>query len=72
MRAIFNRPGSRRGFSRYLTTSLVELFRYRPQRLRVRLDGRTIDRDALMIVLANGTNTAMARASRPTPASTMG
>jgi diacylglycerol kinase (ATP) len=53
--AIFNRPGSRRGFSRYLGTSMVELFRYQPQRYAIRADGGlTLDRRALMVVLANG------------------
>jgi diacylglycerol kinase (ATP) len=52
---IFNRPGSRRGFSRYMTTSMTELFRYEPRRYRVEADGGApFDRRALMIVVANG------------------
>ena len=52
---IFNQPGSRRGFSHYLATSLVELFRYQVGRYTLRLDDRAAEHEALMIVLANGT-----------------
>jgi diacylglycerol kinase (ATP) len=52
---IFNRPGSRRGFSRYLRTSMIELFRYRSERYAIHTDtGLALDRRALMVVLANG------------------
>jgi diacylglycerol kinase (ATP) len=53
--ALFNRPGNRRGFSRYLMTSMIELFRYQPCRYAIRTGGRDpLDRCALMVVLANG------------------
>jgi diacylglycerol kinase family enzyme len=52
---IFNHAGHRRGFVRYLGTSMVELFRYQPQQYVIRPDARDpIDRRALMVVLANG------------------
>jgi diacylglycerol kinase (ATP) len=52
---IFNRPGNRRGFSRYLRTSMMELFRYEPQQYAIRpVGGDVLDRRALMVVLANG------------------
>jgi YegS/Rv2252/BmrU family lipid kinase len=52
---LFNRPGHRRGFSRYLKTSFVELFRYEAQRYAIGADGDTaVDVEALMVVLANG------------------
>jgi diacylglycerol kinase (ATP) len=51
---IFNRSGHRRGFNRYLATSLIELFRYQARRYVLRFADRTIERRALMIVLANG------------------
>jgi diacylglycerol kinase (ATP) len=45
-------PG--RGFARYVRTSLSELFRYQPRRYAIRCDGETIERLALMVVFANG------------------
>ena len=52
---IFNHPDNRRGFARYLKTSLVELFRYQPRRYAIRgASADAIDRHALMVVLANG------------------
>jgi diacylglycerol kinase (ATP) len=50
----FNDLGRRRGFAAYIGTSLVELLRYRPLRYAIRFEQETIDRHALMVVLANG------------------
>jgi YegS/Rv2252/BmrU family lipid kinase len=49
----FNERGLRRGFFAYVTTSFVELFRYQPHAYAIALDGETIERTALMIVVAN-------------------
>ena len=55
---IFNRPGNRRGFRRYLYTGMIELFRYQPRRYVIRGHDSTetsvSEHEALMVVLANG------------------
>jgi diacylglycerol kinase family enzyme len=52
---IFNDGGHRRGFARYLGTSLVELFRYRSERYGIASgSGERVERRALMVVVANG------------------
>lgn len=56
---LFNESGRRRGFLAYIKTSLVELFRYHAQRYAIALpagllaSGETLQRDALMVVIAN-------------------
>ena len=52
---IFNHPDNRRGFTRYVRTSMVELFRYQSVPYAIRSDGgEPFERRALMVVLANG------------------
>jgi diacylglycerol kinase (ATP) len=50
---LFNERGLRRGFLAYVTTSLVELFGYRAASYRINIADETVQRDALMVVVAN-------------------
>jgi diacylglycerol kinase (ATP) len=51
---VFNERGLKRGFLAYVTTSLVELFGYRAASYRIAIADETIvQRDALMVVVAN-------------------
>jgi diacylglycerol kinase family enzyme len=50
---LFNERGLRRGFLAYITTSLVELFGYRSASYRINIVDETVQRDALMVVVAN-------------------
>jgi YegS/Rv2252/BmrU family lipid kinase len=52
---LFNARGRKRGFVAYIRTTLTELFRYAPQTYRIAIDDETIERRALMVVVANGT-----------------
>jgi diacylglycerol kinase (ATP) len=49
----FNERGMRRGFLAYIKTSVVELFRYQPHDYAITVDDETVQREALMIVVAN-------------------
>jgi diacylglycerol kinase (ATP) len=49
----FNESGRRRGFLAYITTSLTQLFTYRSEAYAIALPGETIEKQALMVVLAN-------------------
>lgn len=53
--AVFNARGLRRGLPAYVFTTLSELLRYAPRTYHIRLDGDTLERRALMVVVANGT-----------------
>lgn len=52
----FNENGRRRGFLKYITTSLVELFKYEaaPYSIAFGNGDETLQRHALMVVVANG------------------
>jgi diacylglycerol kinase (ATP) len=51
---VFNERGMKRGFLAYIKTSLVELFGYRAASYRLHLpDDETLQREALMVVVAN-------------------
>ena len=62
------RPDARRGLSGYARLTLLELPRYRPQRYRIQCEGRTDERHAIFIALANsrqyGNNALIAPAAR--------
>ena len=50
---LFNERGLRRGFFAYVTTSMVELFGYRASSYRMTIADETVQRDAMMVVVAN-------------------
>jgi diacylglycerol kinase (ATP) len=50
---VFNERGLKRGFLAYITTSFIQLLRYRPKSYRLKIAGETVQRDALMVVVAN-------------------
>ena len=51
---LFNERGLKRGFLAYVTTSLIELFGYRAASYAINIaDDETVQRDALMVVVAN-------------------
>jgi diacylglycerol kinase (ATP) len=50
---LFNERGLKRGFLAYVMTSLVELFGYRALSYAINIADETVQRDALMVVVAN-------------------
>lgn len=50
---VFNERGLKRGFLAYITTSMVELFAYRSSSYRMTIADETVQRDAMMVVVAN-------------------
>jgi diacylglycerol kinase (ATP) len=66
---VFNERGLKRGFLAYITTSLVELFGYRGASYAIDIANETVQRDALMVVIANnsqyGSGAQVAPHARP-------
>jgi diacylglycerol kinase (ATP) len=50
---LFNERGLKRGFLAYVTTSMIELFGYRAASYAIDIADETVQRDALMVVVAN-------------------
>ena len=51
---LFNARGVKRGLAGYVQMGVRELFGYRPRSYAIQCDHETIERDALMVVVANG------------------